>query len=391
MRPEPTKGNFIPSISTTSETAPLALSAPTTQPLDITPSSASNSGANLLIIGSIAVDYTCTYTPPSGVSASSSPSLSTSNPTSIAETTGGVANNVYTAAQLYLHGSSTSQSLAVPLAAPKVHLVSTLASDLTGKSILSGLQSRGVDTSGIYIRNPAEGIATATYIALNDASGGLFTAAADMRIVEEIPLSHIRQQIECAQPSWVCVDGNMSPEGITEVLRSSASVGAKVAFEPTSMQKSTRLFVRCGSGKNDNGSGGGSGSSITSSKLLGLGIYPHHNVHIATPNIYELKSMWEFAKQAEYFESMEWFQVIDSMNIDTMFRNCELHPLLPTLPLSPSPCSTPVSGSLPSAHTYSTPSRSLPTAPSPTSISPSQSVFEPRKVPQQQFRHPDHK
>lgn len=345
MRPDSTKGDFIPSLpTTTTETpVPFTLSTPKTQPLEPTPSNAFGSGADLLIIGSIAVDYTCTYTPASA-SASSIPFLSTSNPTSIVETTGGVANNVYTAAQLYLHGLSTSQSPAAPSASPKVRLVSTLASDLTGKSILSTLQSRRVDTSGVYIRNPAEGGgATARYIALNDADGGLFTAAADMRIVEEIPLSHIRQQIERARPRWVCVDGNMSPEGIAEVLQSSGKVGAKVVFEPTSVQKSTRLFYRCdhdhsgaevGIGSSRSGS-----DSDSSTTVLGLGVYPHHNVHIATPNIYELKAMWKRAREAEYFESMEWFHVVDSMNIDTMFRNCESSssPPFPPSPSAPPP------------------------------------------------------
>jgi len=151
------------------------------------------------------------------------------------------------------------------------------------------------------VRDTSVGISTARYIALNDAKGGLFTAAADMRIVEEIGAEHLRKEVERAKPKWVCIDGNLSPQAITEVVRVSHGVGAKVAFEPTSTQKSTRLF----------------GPS-------GLGVYPNNRVHLAAPNEYELKAMWEHAKDAGFLEEMDWFKVVDSTNVDSLFRNCKL-------------------------------------------------------------------
>ena len=256
--------------------------------------------ADLLIIGSIAVDYTCTYFPSRS---SPKPSLATSNPSAIIETVGGVGHNVFTAADMYLNGPPTSASVTstAPPPGPKARLITTLGSDLTGQSLLSVLRSRGVDTSGILVRGASVGVSTARYIALNDPNGGLFTAAADMRIVEEMETEHLRKEIERAKPKWVCIDGNLSPQAIAEVIRVSHGVGAKVAFEPTSTQKSMRLF-----GPN------------------GLEVYPNNGVHLAAPNEYELKAMWEHAKDEGFLEEMGWFNVVDSTNIDSMFRNCKL-------------------------------------------------------------------
>ncbi|KAF8424904.1 Indigoidine synthase A like protein-domain-containing protein [Tirmania nivea] len=264
--------------------------------------------ADLLIIGSIAVDYTCAYFPSRS---SPKPSLATSNPSAITETIGGVGHNVFTAACMYLNGPHTSASFTSTISppGPKVRLITALSSDLTGQSLLSALKSRGVDTSGILVRDPAAGVSTARYIALNDAKGGLFTAAADMRIVEEMGAEYLRKEIERAKPKWVCIDGNLSPQAIAEVVKVSHVIGAKVAFEPTSAHKSMRLF-----------------------DSSGLGVFPNNGVHLAAPNEYELKAMWEHAKNVGFLEEMEWFKVVDSVNVDSMFRNsieflCQTHKL----------------------------------------------------------------
>jgi len=264
--------------------------------------------ADLLIIGSIAVDYTCAYYPSRS---SPKPSLATSNPSTITETIGGVGHNVFTAADMYLNGAPasipTTSSILSP--GPKARLITTVGSDLTGQSLLSALKSRGVDTSGIIVHDSSADISTARYIALNDANGGLFTAAADMRIVEEMGAEHLRKEIERAKPKWVCIDGNLSPQAIAEVIKASHGVGAKVAFEPTSTQKSMRLF-----------------------SPTGLGLYPNNEVHLAAPNEYELKVMWEHAKDVGFLEEIEWFKVVDSINVDSMFRNCEPSAYLILLP-----------------------------------------------------------
>lgn len=315
-------GTFMPSAPTTTPpTPPLSsqlISSPSspfppTPPPPPPPSStfsytgeADKNKADLLIIGSIAVDYSCAYFPSRS---SPRPSLATSNPSAITETIGGVGHNVFTAADMYLNGPPTSTYVTstIPTTGPKVRLITILGSDLTGQSLLSALKSRGVDISGILIRDSSTGVSTARYIALNDAKGGLFTAAADMRIVEDIDIGHLRKEIERAKPKWVCVDGNLSPQAIAEVVKVSHEVGAKVAFEPTSTQKSTRLF----------------GYSR-------LGVYPNNGVHLATPNEYELKEMWQHARDAGFLEEMEWFKVVDSTNVDSMFRNCK-SPVCPYL------------------------------------------------------------
>lgn len=308
-------GTFMPSAHTATLTTPPSnpqlSSSPTPHPPSSTPffvEELDKDKADLLIIGSIAIDYTCTYFPSNS---SPKPSLATSNPCAITETIGGVGHNVFTAADMYINGSPTNTSVTSPSPPPglKVRLITALSSDLTGQSLLCVLKSRGVDTSGILVYDPSVGVSTARYIAMNDDKRELFTAAADMRIVEEIGTEHLRKEIEKAKPKWVCIDGNLSPQAISEVVRVSNGVGAKVAFEPTSMQKSVRLFGP-----------------------YELGVYPNNRVHLAAPNEYELKAMWEHAKDAGFLEEMDWFKVVDSINVDSMFRDsieslCQTHKL----------------------------------------------------------------
>ena len=143
------------------------------------------------------------------------------------ETIGGVAHNVFTAAHLYLN---SSPSAFLSNLTPKTRLISSVALDLSGKWVLESLKNRGIDTSGIEVCG-TEKAATARYIALNDAKGGLFTAAADMRIIEAIQdRGHLSTEIKRAKPRWVCMDGNLSMEGIKMVVNYAKKVGAKGNF-----------------------------------------------------------------------------------------------------------------------------------------------------------------
>ncbi|KAF8475852.1 Indigoidine synthase A like protein-domain-containing protein [Kalaharituber pfeilii] len=276
-----------PSVSTTTT------AAPTTSPEAPFSGALDDGKAELLIIGSVAVDYACDFLP-TNLSGSPVPSLCTSNPSTITETIGGVAHNVFTAADLYLRSLPP-------------RLVSSIADDLTGKWVLETLGKREVDISGIAVRDAKrEEFATARYIAINDAKGGLFTAAADMRVVERMSGEHVRVEIERAGARWLCVDGNVSVDAIRAVIEGAKKVGTKVAFEPTSVQKSTRIFPELKPP-------GDSGPM--------LDVFPHNSVHLATPNEHELAAMYGCAREMGYFDSLDWFAVIDDINIDTLFRN----------------------------------------------------------------------
>lgn len=50
-------------------------------------------------------------------------------------------------------------------------------------------------------------------------------------------------------------------------------------------------------------------------------MYPNSGVHISAPNELELASMFHDAKEIGLFEKKEWFQIIDALNVDSMFLN----------------------------------------------------------------------
>ncbi|KAF8456735.1 hypothetical protein BDZ91DRAFT_786117 [Kalaharituber pfeilii] len=255
------KMGFMPAISThpvpssppepSVSTPTAAAAAPTASPE--APFSAYGK-TEFLTIGSVAVDYACDFLP-TNLSGSPVPSLCTSNPSTITETIGGVAH-VFTAADLYLRS--------LPW-------------------VLETLGKRKVDISGIAVRDAKrEGVATARYIAINDAKGGLFTAAADMRVVERMSEEHVRAEIERwghAGFVWtkdLCIVDNTHLGTL------------KVAFEPTSVQKSTRIFPELKSS-------GDSGPMLGVSRI--------------TRCISRRRT------------SMNSRRLIDDFNIDTLFRN----------------------------------------------------------------------
>jgi pseudouridine-5'-phosphate glycosidase/pseudouridine kinase len=48
-------------------------------------------------------------------------------------------------------------------------------------------------------------------------------------------------------------------------------------------------------------------------------------MNIVTPNIYELKAMFTAAQENDFFESAEWWNVLDSFNITSLFRQGVSH------------------------------------------------------------------
>jgi len=152
----------------------------------------------VLVIGGVAVDLCCDYTPRTSDIA---PTLHTSNPSRISESLGGVANNV---------------AYAMHLSGAKTRLVSSVGDDISGRWVLEQIQKRGMDTSGLSISSAHH---TARYVAINDAKGGLFTASADMTVIENMAASTITDAITRSGAGWVVIDGNLSPKTITAVLR----------------------------------------------------------------------------------------------------------------------------------------------------------------------------
>lgn len=99
-----------------------------------------------------------------------------------------------------------------------------------------------------------------------------------------------------AKPSWLVVDGNWSEADIRAWVRAAKANGCSTAFEPVSTAKATRLFC---ARREDSP----------------LKLYPSAGIDIATPNNFELLSMFNAAKENGYFDDPAWFGVIDAFGM----------------------------------------------------------------------------
>jgi len=167
-----------------------------------------------------------------------------------------------------------------------------------GSTVLSALESSGLDTSGIRrLGNEYHSPRTAQYVAVNEADKHLLVAMADMGIFTSHSFpAYWNSAVAAAKPKWLVVDGNWSEADIRTWTRAARQNGAKIAFEPVSTVKSMRLFS-------------------PAKEHLGLGLFPSATVDIATPNQYELAAMHSAAKENGYLDSPEWFAVLDAFSL----------------------------------------------------------------------------
>lgn len=105
-----------------------------------------------------------------------------------------------------------------------------------------------------------------------------------------------RSDLAASSPKWLVLDANWRADSIREWINIGKAHGAKIAFEPVSIQKSKRLFpIERGMGK--------------------LGIFPSASVDLASPNTYELAALYGEAKENGYLDSHDWFGVIDAFGM----------------------------------------------------------------------------
>lgn len=234
---------------------------------------------DIVIAGSVAVDFSCNY---DGLA----PRLHTSNPATITQTVGGVGYNVALAAKL-LGGS--------------VHLCSIVADDLSGRAALAALNAQGFDTTGIRVLGDISVARTAQYVAFNNVKRDLVLAMADMSILEvsaDIFEDSFKPSLEQCKPKWLIIDSNWDHNTLRKWTVAAKALGARVALEPVSAAKATRLFVNTP----DLSDGG-------------LPTVPSNIIDIATPNSIELAAMHTAARDTELFDSQEWWSVIHDMGL----------------------------------------------------------------------------
>ncbi|KAK2824768.1 hypothetical protein FQN49_007492, partial [Arthroderma sp. PD_2] len=259
----------------------------------------SGEDSDVLVAGSLAVDLACDYAPISNRDGDGSPKLQTSNPSVITQTLGGVGHNVALAAS-YM-GSS-------------VMFCSVVADDISGRSALDTIQDTynpSFQSEGIQLLPSTHEARTAQYIAVNDAKKDLMIAMADMSILElpEGKLNFdtfweplVRDQE--VPPAWAVVDANWGSGGASEWIQLCKRQGMKIALEPVSAPKASRLFYR---------------QSDTSSHppvIRATDVAPDsHVIDLATPNRYELAAMHAAARDTGHFDSPEWWRIIDSLQL----------------------------------------------------------------------------
>lgn len=244
---------------------------------------------DIVVAGSLAIDFSCDYSPFADKATSLTPTLHTSNPAIISQNLGGVGHNVALAAH-YVGG--------------RVLFCSVVGDDPNGQAALSALETEGIGAEGIRLLSSSRtGARTARYVAVNDAKKDLLVAMADMGILE---LSAQDLDVDTfwgpllarAKPKWIVLDANWSPDVLSKWVTISKIHNARVAFEPVSITKATRLFEE---------------NIIKPSDCAP----ENHKVHLAAPNELELAAMYQAARDKGLFDAREWWAVIDSFGMSS--------------------------------------------------------------------------
>ena len=151
---------------------------------------------------------------------------------------------------------------------------------------------------------------TAQYVAVNDKDKNLMLAMADMGIftAHSFP-TYWDSAVAASRPRWLVVDANWADRDIRAWVHAGRRSGARVAYEPVSVEKSARLFCRA------YGSPPQQSKGIAGKKLENLGVFPAASVDIATPNQQELAAMFEAARENEYLEGQGWWKVVDALGL----------------------------------------------------------------------------
>jgi pseudouridine-5'-phosphate glycosidase/pseudouridine kinase len=174
----------------------------------------------------------------------------------------------------------------------------TIPHHRAGKTVLSALESKGLDTAGIEVISDVNSkVRTAQYVAINDVKKDLVLAMADMSLFAT--RDHLLSRSGLS-PKWSVVDANWSPGVTRNIMSSARNMKSKVAFEPVSVPKSGRIFEP---------------SSEPFDPRQVVQCFPQHKIDLATPNQHELAAMHASAHKYEFFETDRWWQVIDSFGV----------------------------------------------------------------------------
>ncbi|QIW98625.1 hypothetical protein AMS68_004143 [Peltaster fructicola] len=242
---------------------------------------------DVFVAGMLAVDFACDYTPRE--QSSDRPlELSTSNPARIIQSLGGVGHNV---------------ALAAHRAGASVRFCSAVGDDMNGQAALEALRGEGLSPHSI-VHLPQK--RTAQYVAVNDNKKDLVVAMADMSILDDNSvvdkaLATWTEDLHTSRPTHTVLDANWSSAQLQTWINATREVGTHTTFEPVSNAKSTGIFLL---------------PATSNEKAYDtLNVFPQPSIHLVTPNASELSSMYEVAHARGFFESRDWWEVIDAFGI----------------------------------------------------------------------------
>ncbi|KAG7854724.1 hypothetical protein KL919_005006 [Ogataea angusta] len=176
-----------------------------------------------------------------------------------------------------------------------VALVSGLnQADVAGKTVMAAFAKHGLRKDGLVDLAGR----TAQYTSVHDHRGELVIACADMAIVEQLAPQHVVAKLGQLDPNYVLMDTNVS-ETVMDAVFDHCNGATRLVIEPTSGTKARKL-----------------------AKTTKLGCFPDNRVHLVTPTVLELESLYDAFYTAGRFEAVSsWFNVLESLNIGSALRN----------------------------------------------------------------------
>lgn len=244
----------------------------------------------LMIIGAAAVDITST--PLQSHQSKDTPSMGTTEPGVIKLSAGGVALNL----------ARTAYSLGVDDVA-MITVIGGKNAPLT-QMLKSEIAKTGLRTDGLH-ELADESKRTAVVNMLMDHEGNLKNGVADMEIMDELKGKQLFKIISERDPNVVCMDGNISTDGIEAVIRVCQKTEKIVVFEPTSIPKSMKIIP------------------ALQKIALSTDISQKPPLSVILPNYAELKAIYNVIIDQEADNdslSSQSFQIMDSFGLDERFR-----------------------------------------------------------------------
>ena len=145
-----------------------------------------------------------------------------SNPGTISQSPGGVGRNI-------------AENLA--RLGEHVHLIASIGLDQRGNWLIEQTRASGVETHNILRHDT---LPTGTYLAINNDSGQLQAAIADMRIIDTLDAQKLSSKQALLQSAYsIIIDANLSSDTIEWLARQSLS--AQLVADAVSTAKASRL------------------------------------------------------------------------------------------------------------------------------------------------------